>query len=161
MAKSCIRILSVLLIMAGLTSCVKFLQPSQVCGTWQSVQEKWTIIKDGVKTNENFDFGGVPTKESTYFQLYKAGFDTFSTTETKSMTLVYSDRFSAIDPVSSERIKTQKSVTYKRGTITGSGNEVWKIESLEQGRMKLYYDSGVMEQDGVEVRKLCSFVFVK
>lgn len=163
MIRYIVRFVSALVMVVGLTGCVRFVQPSKICGTWRAIHEDWTILDNGVKTNVSYDYGRTPTDESVFMRLSKAGFDAiFASTETKSLELVYSDRFSAIDPGTSQRITKQKSVTWSRGKLAGSGDEVWKVNTFQDNRMEVSYNSGVIAQDGGgELQRIGSFVLVR
>ena len=162
MTRYIVRFLSALVMVVGLTGCVRFVQPSKICGTWRAIHEDWTILDNGVKTNVSYDYGKTPTDESVFMRLSKAGFDILSSRETKSLDLVYSDRFSSVDPGTSQRITTQKSVTWKRGKLTGSDDEIWTINTFQDNRMEVSYNSGVMTQDGGgELQRIGSFVLVR
>lgn len=163
MIRYIVRFILALVMVVGLTGCVRFVQPSKICGTWRAIHEDWTILDNGVKTNVSYDYGRTPTDESVFMRLSKAGFDSiFATTETKSLTMVYSDRFSAVDSRTSQRIPTQKSVTWSRGKITGSDDEIWKVTTFQDNRMEVSYNSGVIAQDGGgELQRIGSFVLVR
>lgn len=163
MIRNIVRFISALVMVVGLTGCVRYVQPSKICGTWRAIHEDWTILDNGVKTNVSYDYGRTPTDESVFMRLSKAGFDAiFASTETKSLELVYSDRFSAIDPGTSQRITKQKSVTWSRGKITGSDDEIWKVTTFQDNRMEVSYNSGVIAQDGGgELQRIGSFVLVR
>ena len=163
MTRYIVRFILALVMVVGAAGCVKFVQPSEFCGTWRAIHEDWTILDNGVKTNTSYDYAGVPTDESVFLRLSKSGFDLlFSTTQTKSMDLVYSDRFSSIDPRTSQRILTQKSVSLSGGKLTGSDDEVWKINTFQGNRMEVSYNSGVIAQDGGgELQRIGSFVLVR
>lgn len=162
MTKSIGRVLLALVIILCATGCIKALQPSEICGTWRAIHEDWTVWDNGVKTNTSYDYGGTPTEESVYLRLTKSGFDLFSSSQTKSLKLVYSDRFSAINPNTSERIATEMSVSLNKKKLTGSGDEVWKVITTRGNRMELSYNSGVMTQDGGgELQRIGSFILVK
>lgn len=163
MIRYIVRFISALVMVVGLTGCVRFVQPSKICGTWRAIHEDWTILDNGVKTNVSYDYGKTPTDESVFLRLYKAEFDlTFSSRETKSLTLVYSDRFSAVDSGTSQRITTQKSVTWNRGKITGPDDEIWTVKTFQDNRMEVSYNSGVITQDGGgELQRIGSFVLVR
>lgn len=64
--------------------------------------------------------------------------------------LIY-DRFSPVDPETSERIPTKLTVTMGRTTMTGENGEKWQVVLLMEDRMVLYYESGVAVQEGMEV----------
>ena len=163
MTRYIVRFVLALVMVVGATGCVRFVQPSEFCGTWRAVHEDWTILDNGVKTNTSYDYAGVPTDESVFLRLSKAGFDVlFATAQTKSLDLVYSDRFSAIDSRTSQRILTQKSVSLSRGKLTGSDDEVWKINTFQGNRMEVSYNSGVITQDGGgELQRIGSFVLIR
>ena len=163
MTRYIVRLLSALLMVLGTAGCVRFVQPSEFCGTWRAIHEDWTILDNGLKTNTSYDYAGVPTDESVFLRLSKSGFDAiFSTSQTKSFDLVYSDRFSAIDSRTSQRILTQKSVSWTKGKFTGSDDEVWKINTFQKNRMEVSYNSGVIAQDGGgELQRIGTFVLVR
>ena len=92
MNKSVGRVLLALVIIVCATGCLKMTIPSsEICGTWRAIHEDWTVWDNGVKTNSSYDYGGEPTDESVFFKLSKTSFDlVFSSTQTKSLKLVYS-----------------------------------------------------------------------
>ena len=164
MTKSIGRVLLALVIIVCATGCLKMTIPSsEICGTWRAIHEDWTVWDNGVKTNSSYDYGGEPTNESVFFKLSKPSFDlVFSTAETKSLRLVYSDRFSAINPSTSLHTTTEMSVTLKKRKLYGPNNEVWTVGVVQGNRMQISYNSGVMTQDGGgELQRIGSFVLVK
>ena len=164
MTKSIGRVLLALVIIVCATGCLKMTVPSsEICGTWRAIHEDWTVWDNGVKTNSSYDYGGEPTNESVFFKLSKPSFDlVFSTAETKSLRLVYSDRFSAINPSTSLHTTTEMSVTLKKRKLYGPNNEVWTVGVVQGNRMQISYNSGVMTQDGGgELQRIGSFVLVK
>ena len=164
MNKSVGRVLLALVIIVCATGCLKMTVPSsEICGTWRAIHEDWTVWDNGVKTNSSYDYGGEPTNESVFFKLSKPSFDlVFSTAETKSLRLVYSDRFSAINPSTSLHTTTEMSVTLKKRKLYGPNNEVWTVGVVQGNRMQISYNSGVMTQDGGgELQRIGSFVLVK
>ena len=153
-----------LVIIVCATGCLKLTVPSsEICGTWRAIHEDWTVWDNGVKTNSSYDYGGEPTNESVFFKLSKPSFDlVFSTAETKSLRLVYSDRFSAINPSTSLHTTTEMSVTLKKRKLYGPNNVVWTVGVVQGNRMQIFYNSGVMTQDGGgELQRIGSFVLVK
>lgn len=164
MTKSIGRVLLALVIIVCATGCLKLTVPSsEICGTWRAIHEDWTVWDNGVKTNSSYDYGGEPTNESVFFKLSKPSFDlVFSTAETKSLRLVYSDRFSAINPSTSLHTTTEMSVTLKKRKLYGPNNEVWTVGVVQGNRMQISYNSGVMTQDGGgELQRIGSFILVK
>ena len=164
MNKSVGRVLLALVIIVCATGCLKMTVPSsEICGTWRAIHEDWTVWDNGVKTNSSYDYGGEPTNESVFFKLSKPSFDlVFSTAETKSLRLVYSDRFSATDPKTSLPITTEMALTLKKRKLYGPNNEVWTVGVVQGNRMQISYNSGVMTQDGGgELQRIGSFVLVK
>ena len=165
MIKSRIEFLFVFLLLT--TSCLKFAQPSEVEGAWKSVMEDWTITTNGVKTTESYDYGGAPSELSAILILERSSFDLFSTSESKSFNLEYSDRFSPVDEKYSYRVPTTMTVTLKRNKLRGDGDAVWVVSSVRGKRMVINYDSGTLTEDiadgtgKVEVRMKCRFVFGK
>ena len=164
MTKSIGRVLLALVIIVCATGCLKMTIPSsEICGTWRAIHEDWTVWDNGVKTNSSYDYGGEPTDESVFFKLSKTSFDlVFSSTQTKSLKLVYSDRFSAINPSTSLHTTTEMSVTLKKRKLYGPNNEVWTVGVVQGNRMQISYNSGVMTQDGGgELQRIGSFILVK
>ena len=164
MTKSIGRVLLALVIIVCATGCLKLTVPSsEICGTWRAIHEDWTVWDNGVKTNSSYDYGGEPTNESVFFKLSKPSFDlVFSTAETKSLRLVYSDRFSATDPKTSLPITTEMALTLKKRKLSGPNDEVWTVGVVQGNRMQISYNSGVMTQDGGgELQRIGSFILVK
>lgn len=165
MTKSRIAFLFTFLLLT--TSCFKYAQPSEVEGAWKSVKEDWTITTNGVKTTESYDYGGTPSELSAILILERSSFDLFSSSESKTFDLEYSDRFSSVDEKYSYRVPTTMSVTLKRNKLRGSGDAVWVVSSVRGKRMVIDYDSGTLTEDSadgtgkVEVRRKCRFVFGK
>lgn len=165
MTKSRIAFLFTFLLLT--TSCFKYAQPSEVEGAWKSVKEDWTITTNGVKTSESYNYGGTPSELSAILKLERSSFDLFSTSESKTFDLEYSDRFSSVDEKYSYRVPTTMSVTLKRNELRGDGDAVWVVSSVKGKRMVIDYDSGTLTEDSVdgtgkvEVRRKCRFVFGK
>ena len=165
MIKSRIAFLFVFLLLT--TSCFKYTQPSEVEGTWKSVKEDWTITTNGVKTSESYDYGGSPSELSAILRLWRSSFEIFTSSETRSLHMVYSDRFSPVDEKYSNRVLTTMTVTLKKNKLRGDGDAVWVVSSVRGKTMVIDYDSGVLEEDNadgtgtVEVRRKCRFVFGK
>ena len=164
MSKSIGRVLLALVIIVCATGCLKLTVPSsEICGTWRAIHEDWTVWDNGVKTNSSYDYAEGPTDESVYFKLTKSSFDLlFSTTQTKSFTLVYSDRFSTVDSETSLRVKTELTASLNKRKLTGSNNAIWNVGLVQGDRMQLSYNTGVMTQDdGKELQRIGSFILVK
>ena len=148
-------------------SCIKRVQPSEVEGAWKSVKEDWTITTNSVKTTESYDYGGTPSELSAILKLERSSFDLFSTSESKTFNVEYSDRFSPVDEKYSYRVQTTMTVTLKKNKLRGNGDAVWVVSSVRGERMVIDYDSGTLTEDNadgtgtVEVRRKCRFVFVK
>ena len=165
MKKSRIAFLFVFLFLT--TSCLKYAQPSEVEGTWKSVKEDWTITSNGVKTSESYDYGGIPSELSAILKLERTSFEFFTTSESRSLNLEYSDRFSPVDEKYSYRVPTTMTVTLKKNKLRGSGDAVWVVSSVKGKTMVIDYDSGTLTEDNadgtgtVEVRRKCRFVFGK
>lgn len=151
MIKSCFRLLSALILLIISSACIKVIKPSGVNGTWLSVREDWTIRYNGEEVKETFDYGGSPGAQSACLKLESVGFDIFERGSSSAMKLVYYDRFSPVDPETSERIPTKLTVTMGRTTMTGENGEKWQVVLLMEDRMVLYYESGVEVQEGMEV----------
>ena len=165
MKKSRIAFLVIFLLFTA--SCLKYAQPSEVEGTWKSVKEDWTITTNGVKTSESYDYNGTPSELSAILKLERTSFDFFTSSESRSLDLEYSDRFSPVDEKYSYRVPTTMTVTLKKNKLRGKGDAVWVVSSVRGKRMVIDYDSGVLEEDNadgtgkVEVRRKCRFVFGK
>ena len=165
MIKSRITFLFVFLLLT--TSCFKYSKPSEVEGTWKSVKEDWTITTNGVKTTESYDYGGSPSEISAILRLWRTSFEIFTSSETRSLNMVYSDRFSPVDEKYSYRVPTTMTVTLKKNKLRGNGDAVWVVSSVKGKRMVIDYDSGTLTEDNadgtgkVEVRRKCRFVFGK
>ena len=134
---------------------------SDVSGRWLSVHEEWIISSGGDEVKESYDYGDGPTEQSAYLRLANAEFDILEKKKSSTVDLVYYDRFSPINPETNTRVSTEMTATLKIRTIYGENGASWKILSREGDRLEVYYDSGVLEEDGVEVRRTCWFVFVR
>lgn len=123
-----------------------------------------TVTTGGEVSKESYDYGDRPTDESALLRLSSPTFDALtagSSTTSKTLKLVYSDRFSSVDEESSRRIPLEMTVTYRKWRITGSVDASWVINSLKGDRMELEYDSGTVEEDGVAVRRQCKYVMAR
>ena len=158
------RIVYLAVIICLATSCKKDVYVSDISGSWRSLREEWTIIDNGKSSKEVFDYGGAPEEESADFRIYYSSFIMFSGSAgseaslKKSFNLEYSDRFSAVDEETKERVVSMMSAKLKRDKITGSTGETWVIRDVDGDVMSLDYDSGKKEG---EVWRRCRFVFVK
>ena len=162
--------LSILFMAILAVSCFKDVPPSDVVGNWKAVREDWTIVADGKKTTESYDYSQAPSEDFANLVLYHPSFYMFSsnpTSEEKSLTMVYSDRFSPIVAGTSERSATTMSVRVKRDKIIGSGDVVLRVVSVDQKEMVIDYDSGEIASEGGgvasgtggTVQRKCRFVF--
>lgn len=104
-------------------------------GTWLSVREDWTIRYNGEEVKETFDYGGSPGAQSAYLKLESVGFDIFERGSSSAMKLVCYDRFSPVDPETSERIPTKLTVTMGRTTMTGENGEKWQVVLLMESHL--------------------------
>jgi len=163
MTKSRIAFLFTFLLLT--TSCLKYSKPSEVEGTWKSVKEDWAITTNGVKTLESYDYSGNSSELSAILRLWRTSFEILSSSETRSLNMVYYDRFSPVDEKYSNRVPTTMTVTLKKNKLRGSGDAVWVVSSVKGKRMVIDYDSGTLTEDNadgtgkVEVRRKCRFVF--
>lgn len=150
-------------------SCFKDVPPSDVVGNWKAVREDWTIVTDGKKTTESYDYAQAPSEDFAYLMLYHPSFYMFSSnanSEEKNLTMVYSDRFSPLDTGTSERSATTMSVRVKHDKIIG-GDVVLRVVSVDQKEMVIDYDSGEIASEGGgvasgtggTVQRKCRFVF--
>ena len=116
---------------------------------------------DGYQRRWSYDYGDTPNEQSAYLRLASSAFDILAGFASSSVDLVCYDRFPPINPKTQSRVLTDMTETLKRKVIYGEKGASWKILSREGDRMEVYYDSGVLEEDGVEVRRTCWFVFVR
>lgn len=109
---------------------------------------------------ELFDYGGAPEEESAILRIYSSSFYVVdgSNSASKSFNLEYSDKFSAVDDGTKERMVSAMSAKLRKNKITGGTGETWVINDVDGDLMTVYYDSG--KKDG-EVRRKCRFVFKK
>lgn len=137
---------------------------------WEAVREDWTIVADGKKTTESYDYTQEPSEDFAYLMLYHPSFYIFSsnpTSEEKSLTMVYSDRFSPIVAGTTKPSATTMSVRVKRDEIIGSGDVVLTVVSVDREEMVIDYDSGEVASEGGgtssgtggTVQRKCRFVF--
>lgn len=54
-----------------------------------------------------------------------------SSSQTKTFDLEYSDRFSPIDEISSNRERTKMSVTLKKNKLRGDGDALWVVSFVK------------------------------
>lgn len=152
-----------LLLMAlAVVSCHKDVSPSGVAGSWQAIHEDWTITTDGVKTTESFDAEESSSDDFAVLEIVQSSFYLFSSsTAEKSLTLSYSDRFSALVNGSTKHVLTTMSARIRWEKITGGNGATWIIKSVNNEQMVLDYDSGQLELGDTQTRRKCHFVFRK
>ena len=162
--------LSILFMAILAVSCYKDVPPSDVVGNWKAVHENWTLVTNGKKTTESYDYAQVPSEDFAYLMLYHpSSFYMFSSnaySEEKNMTMVYSDRFSPIVAGTSERSATTMSVRMRHDKIIG-GDVVLRVVSVDREEMVIDYDSGEIASEGGgtasgtggTVQRKCRFVF--
>lgn len=155
-------ILSMALLLALVPSCHKSVPPVDVVGSWRSVHEDWTIVTNGKTTRETYDYADEPSEDFALLQLSRALVLISGTSASeKAFTMAYSDRFSPLEGGSAKRVATRMSVTLKWERLKGGGDATWTIRSVNREEMVLDYDSGVINSGGVQVRRMCRFVFRK
>lgn len=112
-----------------------------------------------MKTTESYDYGGTPSELSAILRLWRSSFEIFTSSETRSLNMVYSDRLSPVDEKYSYRVPTTMTVTLKKNKLRGNGDAVWVVSSVKGKTMVIDYDSGTLTEDNadgtgtVEVRR--------
>lgn len=157
------RTLALLLTVVLATSCYKEPPPSDVTGSWLAVREDWVIDTDGSITKESYDAAKAPSDDFAVLQLYHGSlylFDSNASSTEKSLQMVYSDRFSPLEPGSTKHARVTLSVRLRKQKIKG-GEAEWLVVSVDDDSMVIDYDSGVLSVDGAAVRRKCRFVFKK
>lgn len=158
------RFIGILLALGLFTSCYKDVPPSDVVGCWQAVHEDWTIVTNGQKTTASYDLKTDNPDDFAQIQLYHSSIYILSSTNLKTsdrtMTLIYSDRFTPLVEGTTKHTQVTFSVKMKYGKIK-SGRTYWGVVSSTADSMVMEYDSGSLDIDGVDVRRKCRFVFEK
>lgn len=158
------RILCILFAAALAASCYKDVPPSTLVGSWQSVHEDWTLFINGKKTQESYDLKTDPADDFAQMQLYHPSLyiltSTNLKTSEKTMTMIYSDRFSPLESGTAKHAKSTLSVKMKNGRLK-SGKTYWGVVSLQNSQLVMDYDSGELEVDDVKIQRKCRFVFEK
>lgn len=127
------------------------------------MREDWVIDTDGSITKESYDAAKAPSDDFAVLQLYHASlymFDSYASSTEKSLQMVYSDRFSPLEPGSTKHARVTLSVRLRKQKIKG-GDAEWLVVSVDDESMVIDYNSGVLNVDGSVVRRKCRFVFRK
>ena len=82
---------------------------------------------DGYQRRWSYDYGDTPNEQSEYLRLANAAFDMLERTKASSVDVVYSDRFSPINPKTQSRVLMEMTATLKKKVIYGENGASWKI----------------------------------